>query len=458
MKNHSTILRKLSVAILMAVFTLVALPQDSMAQRTRTDKGKVTVNREKAGSAGKARSAGKATSAGKSDARKSDARKSDARKQDARKADTRKADTRSSNAGRSDARNADRSQNASGSRSGAGVDRDAKQAGSRGTLGSGARSANGSNGSNTRRASDAVRVGGNGNGNRDVIRGKRSSVVVPRRIPVRAKNGNRTVRYSPRFVLNVGSRRAYRPNSRISIHVAWPWVLRYERHWSPRYRYRQVVYVESSWGSRNRSSRIEMETVYRHKVRYATDDYAVLEIEIEEVALYEGNRYLGKVDRIPRNLSQIEATVFRDGQISFDRDVFIVGDRRAGFEMISTKFYDDYALAQYRASDGYRVGVLNLRKESVKSVSRSRLFDPRDYNGFAPISLLPEDEGWLWDYGVEAISAASDDYDAYYGYEGGNGRAFRSERPLSSSAEYSYGTGFGAQYKIKRESNIQRVE
>ncbi|NQV73627.1 hypothetical protein HQ496_10920 [bacterium] len=449
MKKYSTALRKLSVAILMAVFTLVALPHDSMAQRTRTDKGKVTVNRGKAGSAGKARSAGKATSAGKSDARKADARKSDARKSDARKSDARK-----SNAEQSATRgsNSTRSQNASGSRGGARVDRDAKQAGSRST-GSGARS---TNGSSARRATDAGRVGGKGN--QDVIRGNRSSVVVPRRIPVRAKNGNRTVRYAPRFVLNVGSKRAYRPQSRISIHVSWPWVLRYERHWSPRYRYRQVVYVESNWGSRNRSSRIEMETVYRHKVRYATDDYAVLDIEIEEVALYEGNRYLGKVDRIPRNLSQIEATVFRDGQITFDRDVFLVGDRRAGFEMISTKFYDDYALAKYRASDGYRVGVLNLRSESVRSVSRSRLFDPRDYNGFAPISLLPEDEGWLWDYGVEAISAASDDYDAYYGYEGGNGRAYRSESRLNASAEYSYGTDFGAQYKIKRESNIQRVE
>ena len=207
-----------------------------------------------------------------------------------------------------------------------------------------------------------------------------------------------------------------------------------------------------------------METVYRHKVKYATDDYAVLDIEIEEVALYEDGRYLGSVDRIPSSLAKIEATVYSDGQIDFDQDVFVVGDRRAGFEMISTPFYNDYALAQYNRKDGYKVGVINLRSGKVSRASRSRLFDPRDYNGFAPISLLPEDEGWLWDYGADAISAVSDDYDTYYGYkdgyryEGGASRNFKTGQPLNASSEYSYGTEFGAQFDIKRESHIQRVE
>ena len=279
-----------------------------------------------------------------------------------------------------------------------------------------------------------------------------------RKAPVVIRKRKNTVRYAPRIVLNNRYSRYYRPKSRINVHISWPWVVRYERRWSPRYRYRQVVHVQARWGSRDRVTRVEMETVYRHRVKYATDDYAVLDIDIEEIALYEGNRYLGTVDRIPSNLSSIEATVYRDGAITFDRDVFIVGDRRAGFELISTRYYNDYAMAGYRDQDGYRAGRLNLRSGKVSSVRKSRLFNSRNFQGYAPISLLPEDEGWLWDYGADAISAVSDDYGAYYGYSGNSGNSYRASDAMRSSNEFSYSTDFGAEFNVKRQSRIQRVE
>lgn len=201
-----------------------------------------------------------------------------------------------------------------------------------------------------------------------------------------------------------------------------------------------------------------METTYRHRVRFATDEYAVLDIDIEQVALYDNGRYIGMVDRIPSSLSSIEATVFRNGDIAFDRDVFLVGDRQAGFEIISTPFYDGYAGQGYRYGDDVRVGKVNLRRNRVSSRSYSRLFDPNRWRGYAPISLLPEDEGWLWDFGADAISAAYDDYDAYYGFGAGASGGWSSRDAFETQSSFGYETAFGAQFNMERTASIRRVE
>jgi len=408
MKNNATLYKRFGISLMALLVGMLVMPMDGLAQRSSTDKGKVTVRRgdTKAAPRKGARSASKDSSGKK-------ATTSSARGQSAK--------SRSAGAVRS-----------SGTRS----DSD---------RGSKARE-------QAARSNEGVRNnGGQRNSQGRVIQGNRSTVV----------NNNVYVpskRYAPRLVTHVSPRRAYRPTTKIAIHIGWPWLVRYERHWSPRYRYRQTVYVTSSWGTRNRAARVEMETIYKHKVNYANNDYAVLDIQIEEVLFYENGRFIGSVDRIPSSLSNIEATAFRNGEVSFDRDVFVVGDRQAGFEMISTRFYDDYALAGYRANDGYRAGKVNLRSGKVSRISRSRLFDPRDYNGFAPISLLPEEEGWLWDYGADAISAWSDDYDAYYGYGNAGSRGYRSSEAMNASSNYDYSTGFGANFKVERQSDIQRVE
>jgi len=201
-----------------------------------------------------------------------------------------------------------------------------------------------------------------------------------------------------------------------------------------------------------------METTYRHQLKYAGDDYAVLNIEIEQIALYDGDRFLGSVDRIPAHLARMEATVFLNGDVAFDRDIFIVGDRNAGFELISTEFSGGYAGSDFGSGGDYWAGRLNLRSGKVSSMSRSRLFNPRSYRGYAPISLLPEHEGWLWDYGSDAVSAISDDYDHYYGYSSAGGAGYRSTEAVTSSTDYAYSTAFGADFSVNRTSEIRRIE
>ncbi|MBO6576714.1 MAG: hypothetical protein JJ896_13880 [Rhodothermales bacterium] len=249
--------------------------------------------------------------------------------------------------------------------------------------------------------------------------------------------------------------RVHRPN--IYVHIDWPWVVRYQRHWAPRYRYRQVVYVETVVRGRPSRAQVEVETVYSHNLVYANDDYAEIDIEIERFDLYQNGRYLGYVDRLPARLSEMTATVYRNGEVYFDREIFILGDTYSGFEVLSTHAYDGYVLDDYHYDDGYRVGRVDLRRHKVTTKKNSRLFKPHRSQAHVPISLLPSDEGWLWDYGVDAISAAVDDYDWYYGAYGSRAPRTLSTEPYRQEDQWTWSRD-GADVSFKRESHIQRVQ
>jgi hypothetical protein len=175
--------------------------------------------------------------------------------------------------------------------------------------------------------------------------------------------------------------------TRIDIHVGWPWIIRYEHHWHPRIRTRHVIHVDVGYGSARRRARMEFETVYRQRVRRANDDYAVIDIDLEEVAIYRDGRYIGSVDRIPGHLSRAVATVWRDGELEYDRDIFVVGNSAAGFELISEEYLPD-------GRTRVQAGRIDLIRGRVRSISRSRLYDPFYPDRFYAQSLLPEDVAW----------------------------------------------------------------
>ena len=206
----------------------------------------------------------------------------------------------------------------------------------------------------------------------------------------------------------------HRPH--VYVNVDWPWQNRYYRNWNPHYRYKQVVYVNVGHGTRYRRARVDVRTEYQQEVRYADNNKAVIDIYLEKIEVYENGYFCGEVYRIPDHLSHIEATVYRNGEVVYDRDVFILGDPEVGFEMISTRHYGGYVLDHYDRSHGYEVGKLDFRRKRVYSRSYSRLFDPYGRNGFVPISLLPE-ERHVADFGYDSVSYNyyNDDYDPYYG-------------------------------------------
>ena len=243
---------------------------------------------------------------------------------------------------------------------------------------------------------------------------------------------NRWYRYDRRH------KRYVHVSSHIYIGSRWPWRVRFERHWRPRYRYRQVVYVNVGWGSNRRAERVDVSTTYRQRVIAANDDYAEVEIDIESIDIHQGGRYVGYVDRIPSRVSKVRAKIWSDGAIEFDRNVFIVGDRYSGFDIVATQYYDDYLLNAYRKGDRFDVARVDIRNHRARNVRSSRAFDPYNFSGNVPISLLPDDDR-LWDYGNDVMSQ----YDSS-----------RYRRDLS----VDYRTGNGLDVEMRGETFLERVD
>lgn len=263
----------------------------------------------------------------------------------------------------------------------------------------------------------------------------------------------------------------------VHINFDWPWEYRHRRGWSTRYRYRQVVYVDAGWGRRHREVALDIRTTYRHRIRSANRRRAQVELDIERIEIFRNGRFLGEVNRIPNRLGRIRATLHRNGAVDFERTVFLLGDPRSGFELISTRAYDGYLLNAYHSSHRYRAGFLDFNRGRVVQVDYSEFFDPYEFDGYVPIDLLPVERDWLWDYGHESISYAKG-----YGYDGHD--SYRRDAPLlraprgetsgrpgtpafsqSGSATrlqrqqtLSYETRNGARIQLRREAEIERID
>lgn len=256
----------------------------------------------------------------------------------------------------------------------------------------------------------------------------------------------------------------------IDIDLAWPWPHRHRRAWKPRYRYRQVVHVRSVWGRHRRSTRIDVRTRYHHRVRWANAHRAEVDVYLDAIELYAGGRYLGTVDRIPAHLRRVRATLYRDGRARFDRELFLVGDPHVGFELIATRPYDDYVLGTYRRGDWVKAGAVDLYAGEVVPMRRSRLFRPHDFDGWAPVSLLPEDIWWRIDVGIDAVSArpyhaASEPYeggkDYYYGPASADNRrekAVQSHEPLHRTRDDTFRLEAGVRVDMTREVHLERLQ
>lgn len=215
---------------------------------------------------------------------------------------------------------------------------------------------------------------------------------------------------------------------------------------------------------------MEVETTYRHRLRRADHRRAEIDVYVQRIALYDRGRYLGEVDRIPAKLARTRAYVYRNGAVRFDREIFLVGNRYDGFEIISTRYYDDYILNAYDRSHGFRAGYLDLRRGRVFSIRHSRLFDPFQFDGHVPLSLLPDDRGWLLDYGRESITGYYYDSRDARGYEddrdwndrGWDLQGYSSSAPGDDRLERQYRreitTNNGAVIELDREELIERID
>ena len=234
---------------------------------------------------------------------------------------------------------------------------------------------------------------------------------------------------------NRNDQRAGRP---LGIDINWPWERRYSSGWSPRYRYRQVVYAESGRGRDRYETRYEVRTLYRQRVLSASGSRAQVELMLEELEVLQNGRYVGRITRLPSGFERIRATIYRNGRADFERELYVVGDAREGFELVATRGYDGYAFANWRRGDDLRAAYLDFRQQRAEPIQYSRLFDPYQHRGFTPISILPDDADWLGDFGPYSASAYP-----YYG--GGYDRGYDGARydggGYGRDDRYYYGSG-----------------
>ena len=251
----------------------------------------------------------------------------------------------------------------------------------------------------------------------------------------------------------------------------------YRSGYTRRFVYRQRFKSNSHYNGRSYGVELNVHTQLKKKVRNISRDRVKIEFEIERISLFDGNVFLGDVDRIPGNLDEIEAVVHPDGYVEFDKMVHLIGDLDSGFELISTRHYNGSLLSSYENGHRMDVGELDLRDGRVHKVRNSRLFNPYDgYNGLVPISLLPDDE----QYGFQYLAGGHDyDHDYYRGnydyysndryddngYSHRNTDAYNSIRPsvgvrgiFNNKAATSYETKNGIRIEEDREVEIEMLD
>jgi hypothetical protein len=237
----------------------------------------------------------------------------------------------------------------------------------------------------------------------------------------------------------------------------WPWETRMRRGWTPRYQYRQVVHADAGWGSRHHANRLEIVTVYRHRVRQATRSRAEMEVRIEEIQLYENGYFLGRVNRIPGELSRVRAMLYRNGRVEFDMTPYILGDADHGFEMLLTPYSERHLLEGYVPDQGMRVADLDLRSGRALRTRFSRLYDPRDFRGIVPVQLLPEDGSWLFDYAYD-VAGYAPHVRGYYGHRHPGLRVDAGVHMYRLHDNYQFRTQTGWSISLSRELELLRLD
>ena len=69
-----------------------------------------------------------------------------------------------------------------------------------------------------------------------------------------------------------------------------------------------------------------MEIEYSHRVIYADENSAELEIRIERINTYTEGKFYGSISSIPHELSMVRARASADGRIEFDRELLLLGE------------------------------------------------------------------------------------------------------------------------------------
>ena len=268
------------------------------------------------------------------------------------------------------------------------------------------------------------------------------------RYDYRRKYGKRypSKRYYPKYRYHYQRRRYYR-HSRpvIGFYIHIPsysyYHGNYRRGYTSHFVYKQRIKTQAGYGNQYRNSVLDVRTHLRKKVRYVSGDRVKIEFRIERIEIWDGNYILGEIRHVPSSLGRTEAILYPDGYVEFDRMSYLVGSPESGFELISTRYYGDNLLTAYERTHGFRVGILDFYRSRVNKVRYSRLFDPYNFSGLVPISLIPDDDYWGFQYAAGGYQH-NDDY--YYGNYDYYGDDYYDDNGYFHRESYGYNNGYNS--------------
>jgi hypothetical protein len=159
------------------------------------------------------------------------------------------------------------------------------------------------------------------------------------------------------------------------------------RHRPFRYRLRQWLYWDVSGWAPKGPVWLEVEVIYRARVRTLYAGFAVVDLWVEEVMFYDRGRWWGRVTLFPPAMRHLEARFYADGRVVFDRMVFLGEGPEAGL----------YFMASPGMGGGRPefIGRLELSQGRIEALPGSAHW-PQNAGAWVP--LLPTDGAW---YAVE---------------------------------------------------------
>lgn len=159
------------------------------------------------------------------------------------------------------------------------------------------------------------------------------------------------------------------------------------RHRPFRYRLRQWLYWDvRGWGP-VRPVWLEVEVVYRARLRAVYAGFVVVDLWVETVRFYDRGRYWGHVIMFPPALQHLEARFYADGRMVFERMVFLGEGLEAGLYLMAGRG------AQWEMPEF--IGRVDLARARVEALPGSDGW-PQMTGAWVP--LLPTDGAW---YAVE---------------------------------------------------------
>ena len=161
----------------------------------------------------------------------------------------------------------------------------------------------------------------------------------------------------------------YHSGPAFGFYIRIPVIQWFHRAPRRRYVYRQVVSTTIN-GSYYSTTGLDIRTTFERRTRDVRHDRVDVEFEIKSIEIWDGDRFVGVIDHLPKHLRRVNARVYNDGFVDFDRMVYVIGDPDTGFEVVSLRYSGLGTESSYADLD-VRAGAVDFGRREVYAIEHS---------------------------------------------------------------------------------------